>query len=121
VTHTLFIPGWHPTSLNKLIGMHWRDRADAKVTDYTVVAYQCREGRVTEAVGKRRVSALFVFGKGKRRTDPDSFHKVLLDALVRCKVLKNDSQVWCELGAWECVRAADGEEWGTRVVLEDIS
>jgi hypothetical protein len=121
VTHTLIIPRWHPTSVNTLLESHWATRARLKRQDAAVVTLAARECRLPPAAVKRRVEALFSFPPGRRRFDEDAFKKVLLDSLVKCGLLRNDSPVWCETGGWRCVRAADGEEWGTKVELTDIS
>lgn len=105
----------HTARLNELLGC-WRKAARLKRRDRQTVALACLAARVPPAEGKRRVSLIVGLGP-RQRCDPDCFHKSLLDALVRCGALRNDSSAWVELGPVEMARAPRPM---MTVVLEDL-
>lgn len=115
MTHTLIIPLFRPTPLNQLLG-HWARGGRLKKHDRAIVAAEAWSQQIPKAQGKRRVS-LEVTNAGRyRRVDPDAFFKSLLDALVACGLLMDDSPRWCELGT---VTQRRGKRLETRIVLED--
>lgn len=87
-TYRIEIPA-HTSRLNELLG-NWRRAAARKKRDRQLVALACLAAGVPPAEGKRRVSLIVGLGP-RQRCDPDCWHKSLLDSLVACKVLRNDS------------------------------
>lgn len=118
-THALTVPDWLPTRLNELLRMHWAVRRRALKAEAELVAGYAIQARVPKAEGKRRVSVTFHApgGRGAKTGDSDARLKGLLDSLVKCGLLVDDSPKWCLLGAVECVKG----EKKTVVVLEDVS
>lgn len=115
--YSITIPRWHPTLLNKLLQLHWAERARRKKVDYQMVGTYAVVQHVLPATGKRRVSAhLTLSGRG-RSPDADGVLKVLLDALVASRMLVDDSDKWCELGS---VTFERGKGRATRITLEDM-
>jgi hypothetical protein len=115
-TYTLRFDGL-PALLNQYVGRHWSVGYDLKTRDKGIVAVAAYNAMIPRATGRRRVSVCLVVGPRKRTPDGDSVLKSLLDALVACGALKNDSKEWCELGA---VTFARGKRTETVVTLEDI-
>lgn len=110
------IPGWQPTPLNKIMGCHWGTRNRRKKHDYEQIGLARLIYGVLPATGKRRVSLIVTLSKGQRALDPDAYWKVVLDGLVACKALTDDSRQWCEMGVVEFRRG----EKGTVIVIEDM-
>lgn len=113
---TLTIPGWHPTPLNDLVGAHRMKAHRLKSADARRVADEAELAKIPRAFGKRRVRLRIVLGRGQRGCDGDAYWKSLLDALVACHRLYDDSRQWCELTAVEFDRGKKA----TVIVLEDI-
>jgi hypothetical protein len=114
---TLEVPGWVPTRLNKLLGSHWAAAGRLKDKDANVLATAVMVYGVPKAEGKRRVRLHIVFPKGERAADKDAYHKSLLDGLVKCGAIRNDSHVWVE---WEPPTYSRGDAKVTYVTLEDV-
>ena len=114
-THVLTIDGWRPVSLNRLLRAHWARRRALKRLDRDLVALHALALGVPRAAGRRRVTVR-VEARGTP-PDPDAALKSLLDALVACGQLIDDSGEWCELGPPTAVR---GREDRTVVTLEDL-
>lgn len=112
----VFIPRWHPVKLNQLLKCHWARAAKLKRVDREMVSRYMHN--IPKAEGRRRVWIRIVLGKGQRGGDVDAYHKSILDALVACGALKDDSAKWCELQPIEYAR--DWENWGTGIALEDL-
>jgi len=140
-THTIRIPDWNPTLLNKLLGSHWARAARLKEMDKEIVSVMAYRqsvpkvklvrgpdrieggkvypGRLRKGTGpRRRVSLLIQLEAGQRRGDRDGYWKSVLDALVACQRLVNDSPVWCEQGPVEFERTG---RIGTIITLEDLA
>ena len=115
--HEIRIPGWMPTPLNRLMNVHWSTRRRMKTSDSALIKISVAHWRVPIATGKRRVSLRITLPPRKRSVDPDSLWKSLLDALVHCGALVNDSAKWCELGMVEFVR---GDALETVITLDDV-
>lgn len=111
-----FIPHWHPVPINKLYQGHWTKRRALKKESQTIVAYKF--AGMPRAEKKRRVHLHVVLGKGHRACDVDAYHKDLLDALVKCKMLIDDSPKWCEIVPIKITR--DWDDWGTMIIIEDM-
>jgi len=109
------IPNWHPVTLNTIINNHWSVGHKRKKADARIIATYF--AHLPKAVGKRRVSLCIILGKGQRAADPDAYHKSLLDALVKCGQLVNDSYKWVELAPVKFIRG----EMSTVILLEDLT
>lgn len=73
--------------------------------------------KVPKATGKRRVSLIWTLGKGGKRVDEDNTQKSILDALVACGLLRDDSAKWLEWGGVTFNRAATK---ALTIILEDL-
>ena len=118
--HALWIPGWHPATLNSLICGHWAKGARRKRTDREMVAAYAKISGVPTASGARRVSLHLVMPPGQRRPDRDAYWKSLLDALVHAGLLHDDSPLWCLVGPVTYSRGEGPDVWGTLVLMEDV-
>lgn len=116
VRHTLWIPRWHPTPLNRLLG-NYHKAGQLKRADRDMVAAYARLARIPKAPGKRRVQLEIVLGRGQRKHDPDAFWKSLLDAMVHAKVLINDTDRWV---VCDPVIYSRDWEWGSRITLLEM-
>jgi len=115
--HILTISGWMPTSDNKFTG-HWSRRHRLKRVDQQQVAVEARLQGIPPATGKRRVSIVATSDQHSGRLpDPTNLLKSLLDALVRCRLLVDDSDDGCEVMPPQVRR---GQERQTVIVLEDV-
>lgn len=117
LVYELRIADWMPTPLNRLLGAHWGTRARMKRHDRELISYEVAVQGVRRAECRRHVSLRITLPPRKRAVDPDAIWKVLLDSLVNCGTLVNDSAAWCELGGVEFVR---GDELETVIRLEDL-
>ncbi len=111
----VFIPNWRPTSLNKLMG-HWSRAHKAKKRDKEIIALCCRS--IPKATTKRKIDIYIDLDKNQKRLDYDNTFKSLLDALVQCGVLKNDSPDWVQVGSVEYGR--NYETPGTWILWKDL-
>jgi hypothetical protein len=111
---TIRIPNWHPTLLNKLLGSHWAQAARMKKADMTIISHAARG--IPAADGKRRLLLHIVLEPNQRAGDPDAYWKSLLDGLVHCGALRNDSREWVEC---EPPTFSRGAEKVTFVTLEE--
>lgn len=111
----VFIPDWRPTPLNKLRG-HWSVIHKAKKADKEIIAAMCRS--VPKATKKRKISLYIDLDKHQKRFDVDAPWKSLLDALVACKALVDDSTKWAETGGIEYGR--NYETPGTWILWQDL-
>lgn len=117
----IWIPGWHPTPKNKLaagvnkfVASHLK-KADQQTVDMAVLV-----SGVQPATSKRRVDLHLSFPKGQRTCDKDAYWKSCLDALVKAKVLVNDSARWCDTGKVNYYKVhGEDDVWGTMILLED--
>ena len=116
-TQRIRINGWHPTPLNKLIGVHWATASKRKKSDRQVISQVECERRLRWASGHRRVKLTIFLEPRQRAADPDAYWKSLLDALVHSKLLIDDSRTHCTLGGVEFCRA---KEAATVIELEDM-
>jgi hypothetical protein len=113
----LHIPSWHPARLNELLGCSWQRRHRLKKADRELVALYGKLARIPPATGRRRVCLHLVLGPGQRAGDPDAYWKSLLDALVACGLLVDDSRQWVELGE---VTFSRGKARAAVITLEDV-
>ena len=118
VVYTLFIPQWHPATINQLLRNRWA-AASLKKSDREIVTWYCRMAKIPAALGKRRVRLTIILKPGQRAADPDSQHKSTLDALVHANALVDDNRQHVELAPVLYERATE-KTWGTRIELEDL-
>ena len=52
---------------------------------------------VPRAAGPRSVQLFITLGPGQRACDPDNYNKSAMDALVKCRLLRDDSRQWCTI------------------------
>ena len=111
------IPKWRPTRLNEILRMGPFTRSKRKKSDAGLIAHYSRG--VTRAIGKRRVSLTIVLKPRGQEGDDDGLWKFLLDGLVKCGALLEDSRQFVEMGGIEYQRGTE-KTWGTTVTLEDV-
>lgn len=117
-THIFFIPRYRIAKLNDLMF--------AKIWTRIKLSKECRElvawyGKdVPKATAPRRVSLTVVMRPRMRPCDVDAFNKALLDSLASAGLILGDRPGQCEIGSLEQRPAAEGEEWGSLIVLEDL-
>ncbi len=89
------IDNYHPTRLNQLMNVHWSVANKKKKAD-TLMISACSQ-HIPKALGKRRVELIIEMGSKQRCADVDAFWKVVLDSLVRCRLLVDDHPKHCEI------------------------
>lgn len=112
--HEITIAKWRPVLHNEAQRMHYHTRARKKKQDEAIIAFHALQ--YPQATGKRKVSLHFILGKGEREFDVDAPWKNLLDGLVKCGALVDDSAKWCEQGGISFERG----EKATIIKLVDI-
>lgn len=118
-TYSFGIPQWHPTPLNRMMGMNKYVIARLKKRDAkTVWACFLRSG-ASKATGRRRVTFTIVLKPKQRGCDPDAYDKSLFDALKHCGAIKDDNRQWVEAPPPD-FRRGTATEWGIEITLEDI-
>jgi Holliday junction resolvase RusA-like endonuclease len=113
--YVLAIDGWLPERINVLLRRHWAKRNRILKADAVQLKIEADNQNIPMATGKRRVT-LTLF-HNRMASDPDARLKGLLDALVKCGLLIDDSLTWLELGP---VRSVMRAVKGIEIVLEDI-
>lgn len=111
----IMLPGYHPVTLNRLLGCHWAIAAKRK--KLWMRAIGLFSGHVPKATGKRRVALKVTLAPRQRAFDPDAPWKATLDALVRLGLLVDDNRQGVELGP---VTFERGTDKATTIILEDI-
>lgn len=111
----IVLPGYHPVTLNRLLGCHWAIAAKRK--KLWMRAIGLFSAHVPRATGKRRVSLKVTLAPRQRAFDPDAPWKATLDALVRLGLLTDDNRQGVELGL---VLFERGTEKATTITLEDM-
>lgn len=109
------IPDWRPTSLNEMRRVHHIKAWKLKKADERIVGAYFMGKKKAEA--KRRVKIHITLTGRQREADPDAYFKSLLDALVKCGMLVDDSNAWCEITTPTYGRALKGS---TTITLEDV-
>jgi hypothetical protein len=106
-----------PPSLNRLMRGKLRTRMRLGGAWAWMVRLFARDAATAPATGKRRVSLVLVYPRGRKLHDPDSFFKAVGDGLVRAGLLVDDGPGWVE---WGTVRYARGTNESTEIILEDL-
>lgn len=114
-SHGIIIYDWHPTLDNRLVGQHWSKVKRMKDADKEIIATYARP--FPRARRKRRIHLRIVLAPRQRGGDPTNYWKSLLDALVACGQLVDDSGRWCEAMP---PRIERGERKRTEIILEDM-
>lgn len=121
--YEIVIPDFLPTSLNKLLRMHWSKRLKVQQSEWDLIAYYCAGSdnnpgiRRALAPDRRRRVHLQFEHTGKRPPDPDNLLKTVIDGLVKCGRLVDDSQKWLDLETPTVVR---GPRRRTVILMEDV-
>ncbi len=107
-----------PPRLNQVIGRKWFivDRLKRDLT--TALSLCARDQNIIPATLRRKVSLHVVLGPRRKQPDADAYDKLLLDALVRCGLLVDDSARGL-VGRVE-VSFERGTKDETRITLEDV-
>lgn len=71
---------------------------------------------IPKAAKKRKVQLIIEMAPKQRCADVDSFWKVVLDSLVKCKLLVDDNPKHCEIMPVEFVR---GVRKSTTIILHE--
>ncbi len=116
---SLWIPAWHPTPLNKIVGAHWAKGAKLKSLDLEIIGHAVRQTGLLSSEQPRRVSLHIILRPGQRSCDPDAYWKSTLDALVLAGMLRGDTPRFCTLGPVWYSRSL-GDHWGTMILLEEL-
>jgi hypothetical protein len=121
VLNVIWIPGWHPTPLNELLGNHHK-AGRLKAEDRKIVANAVRvhDAFLCGPTSKRKLSVHLILPKGQRAWDKDALWKSLADALVHAEMLGDDNPARCQFGEVTYSRAMDERAAGTMIVLEDL-
>lgn len=114
MTWTFRVPGYLPPTLNTLLRRHWTYRRRAQKECSQLVACYARQAGVPAAAGRRRVT--LAFSSPRPPADPDARLKLLLDALVACGALADDSPRLCEPAPPLSLKGPRG----VTITLEDV-
>jgi hypothetical protein len=112
------IEGWNPTTINQLTkrGNHFT-AAKAKRSDALILGQSLRAAGVSRAQGKRRVGLTIILGPRMRGSDPDAYHKSLLDGMQLAGALSGDDRKRVEILP---VTYRKGKVKGSVVLVEDV-
>src|ERR1700735_3273135 len=100
------IPDWCPVRINQWRGRHWSVRAKLVRQQVAMIGTYALLQGVPLAKGKRKVR-LCVWKPGQS-VDSDAYTKDILDALVQCRLLVDDSDKW--LGGLEVIVTKDKQK-----------
>jgi len=92
--YELFIPGWHPVNINRLLGYHFGKVKKLKDKDKVALAASFLVSGIPKAKGKRLVGMTLYFPGKSGRGDPDNYNKSARDAMVACGLVVDDSDRW---------------------------
>lgn len=116
--HILTIPRWMPVSDNILMGAHRFTKIKLKKADANAIYWSMREQRIPTALKRRKIEVVIKCKPRGRMPDPTNFAKSLLDAMVKCRLVIDDSQRWCEY-VTPIIKRGKGKDWGTEIIIED--
>lgn len=119
----IWLPAWHPVSLNKLLGGRSRGgiiaRHKLKQASMEFIGIRAMLHGTRKATGPRCVDLHLVMPKGGRRCDRDNMKKVSHDGLKHAGLLVDDSPNYCRDGSVTFSKALD-DVWGTFIILTDV-
>lgn len=119
----IVIPNWQPIRTNELIGVHWGTTCSLKKCQHRLVSLYAYQADVVPAEGahrkRRRVTLTITLGPGQRGGDPDGYWEVLLDSLVKCGALVDDTIQWVEQ-APVTFPYPRGPQPETRILIEEL-
>lgn len=115
----IIIPDWMPPTLNQWIYKHWRVRQKTVQDTTLMVKIHAANQHARSAQGPRKVSLLVTLGKGRKQPDRDAYDKILLDALVHCRLLVDDDDRG--IVGRMAVEFDRDERSATRITLEDVT
>lgn len=118
--YQVFIPNWRPINLNAMFAKHWSKRNKAKKEDAKTIFAAIHEAKIPKATSKRHVGLHIALTGSQKEADPDAYWKSLLDGLVKCGALIDDSDTYCSFGMPTYERGT-AEQAGTRITLTDIN
>lgn len=114
--HTLWIPGWHPSSANEREGQDWRVRDSKKKKDAKVVTRSALAHSTKLADRPRRVWVTLRYPNKRSWHDQDNVGKSLYDALRDCGLIWDDGPEWCDQ---QRIHQEIGDK-GTLIVMQDF-
>ncbi len=116
--YEISLPNYRPPRTNELFRAKMRGRM--------ALERECKQfvdfygSHVPKATGKRRVSMVVTLAVRQRMPDSDeNCLKAVLDSLVACSLLVDDSRVWCECVPTEFVLSRKRQP-NTLITLEDV-
>ncbi len=116
--YVIEVPNYRPPTSNALFRAKFRGRMALERECKQFVAFY--GSHVPKAAGKRRVSMAVTLAVRQRMPDADeNALKAVLDALVACQLLVDDSRVWCECVPTEFVLSRKRQPH-TLITLEDV-
>src|SRR5262249_28956501 len=99
---------------------HWSVAHRLRKQTTQLLGVYALQQHVPRATGRRRVSVEVVLAPRMRRSDADSFDKLLLDALVGAGLLLDDSERGLRGRIEVIFRRGTVADWGTVLILEDL-
>lgn len=117
--YVLKVDDWAPPTLNSVRGRHWSIEYQAKKHAAEMLAFTSWQQDVPRASVRRRVSLTVTLAGRMKQPDADAFDKILLDALVLCGLLLDDSHRG--LAGRMKVKFRRGRPACTKIILEDVA
>lgn len=115
----LWVERWEPARLNRVMRGHWSNGHRLKKADRELVAVEASRHFLKAADGPRSVALHLVVPPGRRKPDPDSLWKSLLDALKAARLIVDDTPRLCRPVGVTYSRA-EGKGWGAFIIIEDL-
>jgi hypothetical protein len=115
--YTLTLPDWRPPSKNELFRGTLRERMRLQEKAAELVGNYAHVQGIPKATGPRKVNVRFTYPRGARFHDADAFYPSLLDCLVACHLLVDDSPKWVRIGLWAF---QEGHSQQTVIRLRDL-
>lgn len=120
MTNYMRIPHWHPTPLNRLMRMHWAERARINTSEIALISAYADIAAVPRKCKTRQRVQMTIFLKPRQRAcDPDAQLKNVLDALKRYGAIVDDSRTWLDLAPVQYERGSK-DAWGTLIEIQRV-
>src|SRR5215813_10561507 len=116
-TFLLVIPKWQPPRCNRWRGRHWSIAHRLRKQSTQLLGVYALQQHVPRATGRRRVSVEVALAPRMRRSDADSFDKLLLDALQGAGLLVDDGEQSLAGPVEVSFRRGTAGNWGTVLYL----